>query len=288
MSGFGSGKVEREGYEVSVEIKTVNHRYLDFNIRMPRNLGKFEDDVRKTVSKRLSRGRVDLYINFANRHTGMQNVVLNETLLDAYLERLHEMAESRKVKDDISVMTLARLPELLTVEEEHEDEEFLRRLLLDAVEEAANGLVKMREAEGRTLCEDMDSRLDTLLAITETVDKRSGAVVEEYREKLKTRITELLKEVALDDAKLANEVAFYADRSSINEEVVRLKSHVQQMRKMMKEKEPQGRKLDFLIQELNREVNTIGSKSADIDIARAVIDAKAEIEKLREQVQNLE
>lgn len=288
MSGFGAGKVEREGYEVSVEIKTVNHRYLDFNVRMPRNLGKFEDDVRRAVSKKLSRGRVDVYINFANRHTGTQNVVLNETLLDAYLNKLHEMADSRKIKDDISVMQLARLPELLTVEEEHEDEEFLRQLLLDAVGEAADGLLKMREAEGKTLSEDMDGRLDTLLATTEMVEKRSGFVVEEYREKLKARITELLKEVALDENKLANEVAFYADRSSINEEVVRLKSHIQQMRKMMKEKEPQGRKLDFLIQELNREVNTIGSKSADIEIARAVIDAKAEIEKLREQVQNLE
>lgn len=288
MSGFGASKCEREGYEVSVEIKTVNHRYLDYNIRMPRNLGKFEDEVRKTISKRLSRGRVDLYISFSSRHAGAQTVVLNEILLDAYLDKLREIARTKEIRDDISIMQMARLPELLTVEEEHEDEEFLRRLLLDAVDSAIDGLLKMREMEGRALCEDMDARLTKLLDITVTVDQRSENVVEEYREKLKTRITELLKDVTLDETKLANEVAFFADRSSIDEEAVRLKSHISQMRKMMKEKEPQGRKLDFLIQEMNREINTIGSKSADIEISRAVIEAKSEIEKLREQVQNLE
>ncbi|MDP2891578.1 MAG: YicC/YloC family endoribonuclease [Bacillota bacterium] len=288
MSGFGSNRCEREGYEIAVEIKTVNHRYFDFNVRMPKNLAKFEDDIKKCIQKRISRGRVDVFINFANRHPGAKNVILDEVLLDAYLTRLHMMARRRKLKNDISVMQLARLPEIIAVEEEHEDENFLRKLVIEAVDGALDGVVKMREMEGQALCGDILSRMDSVSKLADAINGRAGRVLEEYAVKLRARLSELLKDIAVDDTRLAAEAAIYADRCDITEEVIRLKSHIAQTKKLLILQEPQGRKVDFLAQEMHREVNTMGSKSLDTEIATAVIEAKAEIEKIREQAQNLE
>lgn len=288
MSGFGSCRCAREGYEISIEIKTVNHRYFDFNARMPKNLMKFEEDIRKCVQGHIARGRVDVFVSFANRHPGAKRVILDETLLGAYLDKLREMGRNRKLKNDVTVMQMARLPEILSVEEEHEDEDFLRNLVTEAAEGALASLLQMRKAEGETISRDIASRLETVVKLADKAGERVSAVRDEYAEKLRARIIELLRETVVDEARLSAEVAFYADRCDITEEVVRLKSHITQLRKLLVSAEPQGRKADFLTQELHRETNTMGSKSADIVIAEAVIEAKAEIEKIREQVQNLE
>jgi uncharacterized protein (TIGR00255 family) len=288
MSGFGSYRCAREGYEISIEIKTVNHRYFDFNARMPKNLNKFEEDIRKCVQGHIARGRVDVFVSFANRHPGAKRVILDETLLDAYLDKLREMGRIRKLKNDVTVMQMARLPEILSVEEEHDDEDFLRNLVTEAAEGALESLLHMRKAEGETISRDIVSRLETVAQLADRAGARVSAVRDEYAEKLRARIAEILRETVVDEARLSAEVAFYADRCDITEEVVRLKSHIAQLRKLLASDEPQGRKADFLTQELHRETNTMGSKSADTIIAEAVIEAKAEIEKIREQVQNLE
>lgn len=286
MTGFGYYEYSENDITVTIEIKTVNHRYFDIFLRMPKQISAFEDRVRAIISDRIQRGKVDVYITCDNKAEDATDVVLDERLAEAYSNALKALAARLGLRDDISVSTLARFPDILKVEKK-EDDDRVGGILEKAVEEAVSSLLEMREKEGEKLRESMVLNLNTVKAYLERIKEKAPMVVKEYKEKLEARIEELTG-MSIDPARLAVEVAIYADKCSIDEEIVRLGSHIDQMRDMLDKGSPVGKKLDFLIQEMNREVNTIGAKAADLDITRYVVELKSEIEKLREQVQNIE
>jgi len=286
MTGFGYYEYSEDDITFTIEIKTVNHRYLDLFLRMPKQISAFEDRVRAIISERIQRGKVDVYITCDNKGDDAVDVVLDEGLARAYTNALKAMAGNLGIKDDISVSTLARFPDILKVEKK-EDDERIGLILEKAVEKAVSSLVEMREKEGEKLKESMVQNLQNVKAYLEKIRERAPMVVKEYKEKLEARIEELIG-MKIDPARLAMEVAIFADKCSIDEEIVRLGSHIEQMKDLLNQGSPVGKKMDFLIQEMNREVNTIGAKAGDLDITRYVVELKNEIEKLREQVQNIE
>ena len=289
MTGYGRGDCEIDGRQMTIELKSVNHRFLDLAFRMPRNLMFVEDAARRAIGARLSRGHVDVFVTYRNLRTDARTVQVDEALFGAYADALRSLAElsGSGLRDDRTLMGIARMPDVMTVTEADEDQDAVRALMLAALNEALEGLVAMRGREGDTIRADLSGRVDAIERMTAAVEARYPETVEEYRQRLKSAVAELV-DSGVDENRLLMEVAIMADRSAIAEEIVRLNSHVQQLRALLDTTEPVGRRVDFIVQELNREVNTISSKSQDIPITRLTVDMKAEIEKLREQVQNIE
>ena len=288
MTGFGRATAIKDGREMTIELKSVNHRYLDLGFRMPRHIGFIEDTLRTALSKRLSRGHVDVYVNYRNTRQDARKVDIDQTLLSEYISAALSANEKLQLRNDITLSSALRLPDVTNITEAEEDRDAVCELALTAVEMAADELISMRSQEGARLYNDLSMRADTVLSLTEEIALRAPVVVEEYRVKLGERVEKLLEKTEVDRARLATEVALFADKASIDEEIVRLRSHVVQMHRELESTEPAGRKLDFIVQEMNREFNTIGSKANDSAITERVILGKAEIEKLREQIQNIE
>jgi uncharacterized protein (TIGR00255 family) len=288
MTGFGRGECQEESKEFLVEIKTVNHRYSDVFIKMPRQISFLEDKVRDLVSKAISRGKIDVYITFNSFGIDSKCILFDEALAKAYINAVEALRDKFGLKDDITVSLISKYPDVLRVEQAEEDEEKIWSMLKVATENALRSLVSMRENEGEGLKNDLAARTAYIEKVLKEIELRSPDVVKEYKQKLETRIKDLLEQQTIDENRIAMEVAVFADRCSIDEEIVRLGSHLNQMREALSLEQPVGRKLDFLIQEMNREINTIGSKANDLIITRNVVEIKSEIEKLREQVQNIE
>ena len=288
MTGFGRGKAARDGREITIELKSVNHRYLDLSFRMPRHVSFLEDALRTGIGAALARGHVDAYVNYRNTRTDARTVEIDGALLGAYMTAGREAAASFSLEDDLTLSNALRLPDVTTVTEADEDREAVTALAKEALALALSELKAARAGEGKRLCADLSARLETICEIAAQIAQRAPLVVEEYRVRLNERIEALLGKTEVDRQRLATEVALFADKASIDEELVRLKSHAAQMRELFSGAEAAGRRLDFVVQEMNREFNTIGSKANDGEITRRVILGKAEIEKIREQIQNIE
>ena len=288
MTGFGRATVASDGREITIELKSVNHRYLDLAFRMPRHIGFIEDVLRQLLTEQLSRGHVDIFVNYRNTRTDARTVVIDEALMGAYLSAARKAAAQYELRDDITLSAAMRFPDVTDVIEAEEDRDAVAALAREAALRAVTAMIRMRAGEGERLCNDLLNRVTTVESIAGKIDVRAPFVVEEYRTKLSERIESMLGGVEVDRTRLATEVALFADKASINEELVRLASHITEMRKVLGADEAAGRRLDFIVQEMNREFNTIGSKANDAEITSLVIAGKGEIEKIREQVQNIE
>ena len=288
MTGYGRAVGVFADKQITVEIRSVNNRYLDCAVKLPRLYAFCEDAVKQAVKQSVSRGKVDVFVTVNLTQSSDVTVGLNRPVLEGYLAAMKSMAEDYPVRDDISVSTLSRLPDVFTVEKAEQDEDALKAQLLGVVAEALAGYDAMRRVEGEALARDLTAKADAILEKVAFVETRSPQSVAEYREKLLARMQEVLGSTAVDEARILTEAAIFADKVAVDEETVRLRSHLDQLRTMLGSREPIGRKLDFLMQEINREANTMGSKCADLEIARAVVDVKAELEKIREQIQNIE
>lgn len=286
MTGYGRASREMDGRQLTVELKSVNHRFLDISFRMPRNLMFLEDDARKTIGARLARGHVDVFMTYRNLRADARKISVDRALFDAYAGALEGLSDSG-LRDDRSLMTIARMPDVMVVTEADEDQDAVRDLMKQTMGEALDQLVAMRQREGEAIKKDLSFRVDEIERMTGEIEARYPHTVEEYTQRLRNAVAELVGS-NVDETRLLMEVAVMADRSAIAEETVRLHSHVKQLRDYFESNEPIGRRIDFIVQELNREVNTISSKSQDIPITQLVVDCKAEIEKLREQLQNIE
>lgn len=287
MTGFGRGEASQDNITFSVDIKTVNHRYSDISVRLPRMVSPLEEKVREYIGSKLNRGKVDIYINYDSFGQDTK-VKLDTNLASAYVDSLNILKQQFGIKDDISLSLLTKFPDILKLDTEEKDLDFLWSILYSAIEQAVGSLVEMRSREGERLCKDMVEKLDSINATIDEMKAKSPDLVEVYKNKLYDKIKEMTKDMQLDENRLLTEVAIFADKSSIDEEIVRLKSHIEEFKKTLYVKGAIGKRLDFIVQEMNREVNTIGSKSSDLGIVNNVIAMKTEIEKIREQVQNIE
>lgn len=288
MTGFGRGEYKSEKQDFLIEIKTVNHRYSDLFLKLPRQLSFLEDKVRETISKSISRGKIDVYVSYDEHGDDSRSVQIDEPLAKAYIKSIETLRDNFNLRDDISVSLVARFPDVLKIEKTEVDEDETWQGFKKALDAALDSLVKMREVEGEGLKKDMVERASYIKSIVKIIEDYSPQVVRDYKQKLENRLKELLDQQVVDESRIAMEVAIFADRCSINEELVRLNSHIKQFKQTLDMDQPVGRKLDFLVQEMNREINTIGSKANDIEIAKHVVEIKSEIEKIREQVQNIE
>ena len=288
MTGYGKSEQTIDSLNVTVEIKSVNHRYFEFSARVPREYGFLEEKLKKYCNSLITRGKVECYVSVEDLEEREMEVNVNETLAAGYVKALKELSERFGLKDDISAVTLSRYPDVITLHKASEDEERIWNAVKPVAETAVSKFIEMRETEGSKLRGDILSRADYIIECVEFIEGRSPETVREYNEKLKQRMKELLGDAAVDEQRLLNEAAIYADKIAVDEETVRLRSHISQLREFMNSSEAIGRKLDFLVQEINREANTIGSKAQDVDIAKKVIAIKAEVDKIREQVQNIE
>lgn len=289
MTGYGKATVSRDNRELTVELKSVNHRFLDISTKIPRAFIAYEDVIRSGLSNGLTRGHVDVFINYSRQGDADKVVAVDLSLAAGYVKAARELAETfPELHHDFNVNALMKSPDVLTVEQADEDETVVREMLTEAVNEAVCNLNKMRETEGNALRRDLLGKIDNVERLLCTVKQYAPMVVEQYRDKLTARITEALDGVQLDEARLASEVCFFADKSCIDEEITRLTSHIARARELLSQEEPVGRKLDFLVQEFNRETNTICSKSSYLDLTNTALEMKNEIEKIREQIQNLE
>jgi TIGR00255 family protein len=288
MTGFGRAEEITDNYKLSVEIKSVNHRYLDLNIKMPRRFFPFEADIRNIVKEYVSRGKVDLFINYLDFKDKAGGVYLNKNIVEKYLDIGLELCKEYKIVDDLKVSHLLQLPDVISIDEPELDEDEIKSRLFTVLNKACKVFLSTREAEGEKLFTDMSSKLKVLADTTENIDKRYPEVLEEYKAKLTLKVNELLSGASIEENRIATEVTLFADKIGIDEEVVRLFSHIKAMNDEMKLDTGIGRKLDFLAQEMNREANTILSKSTDLNIADYAIILKTEIEKIREQIQNIE
>ena len=291
MTGYGRGEAQFEGRTVVIEVRSVNNRYLDCSVKLPRSYIFAEDAIRTRVQSVISRGKVDVFVNITNTGGEAVSVTVNEPLAKAYIDalwRLFELGSGQRVRMDYYATDLARFPDVLTVEKQEEDQDTLKEQLMMALDLALSDFTAMREREGARLEADILGRADAVERLVAQVEARSPETVNDYRARLEAKMAEVLQNTQIDESRLLTEAAIFADKVAVDEETVRLRSHLSQLRELLKQGGPVGRKLDFLIQECNREANTIGSKCSDIEIARHVVDIKAEIEKIREQVQNLE
>lgn len=289
MTGFGRGEVQYNQKYFLIELKSVNHRYVDINIKMPKSFTYLEENLRQKIKEQIRRGRVDIFITHENLGESDLQVKPDLALAKEYLTALEEIQKQLGVKNDISVSLLAKFPDVIKIEKKEEDEDEIWRCLEEGLTTAIDRLMEMRIEEGYKLKEDLVKRLDKITELIEMIRKRSPEIVQEYRQRLTDRIKEILDEgFTLDDNRVIMEVALFADKSNITEEIVRFKSHIHQFRSTLEEEDSVGRKLDFILQEMNREVNTIGSKANDLTITNFVVDIKSELEKMREQVQNIE
>ncbi len=288
MTGYGRNEAVIDGKKIYCEIKSVNHRYSDYSIKVPRNLGFLEDRIKKIASEKISRGKVDIYVGIEYCETSDRKIYLNTELAKEYLTALWQMRDELGLRDDISVMNVARLPDIFRAERLEEDEDKLWEAVSSVVRAALDEFTAMREREGERIEKDLTDRIEYMRSVAAKVEQRSPETVEEYKNRLYTKIKEVLDGKEVDEARVLTEVAIFADKVAVNEETVRLCSHFDEFYKIISSDEPAGRRLDFLIQEINREINTTGSKANDIEIARYVVELKGETEKLREQVQNIE
>ena len=288
MTGYGRAVQTVGGREFTVEVRSVNNRYLDCSVKLPRMVSFAEDAVKQAVKAAISRGKVDVYISVKSEAEMDTKITLNAAIAEGYLNAMRQMVETYGVKDDISVSTLSRLPEIFTVEKPQVDEDQLKADLLEVVNAALEGYNAFRAAEGAALDADLRSRGNTILELVAQVEAGNGQTVIDYRTKLYNKLKEVLSNTNIDENRILTEAAIFADKVAVDEETVRLRSHLEQMNNMLTAGGAMGRKLDFLLQEMNREANTIGSKCTDVRLARIVVDIKAELEKIREQTQNIE
>ena len=288
MTGYGRAVETVNGREFTVELRAVNNRYLDCGVKLPRSVSFAEETVKQAVKNSISRGKVDVFISVRSENAADAKVSLNTAMVEGYLAAMKQMVENYPVKDDISVSLLSRMPEVFSVEKPEVDEEQLLADLLSVVGKALEGYDAMRTTEGAALDRDLRSRGQTILELVAKVEAGNGKTVEDYRTRLENKLREVLENTAIDESRILTEAAIFADKVAVDEETVRLRSHLEQMNNMLTGGGAVGRKLDFLLQEMNRESNTIGSKCTDVELARIVVDIKAELEKIREQTQNIE
>ena len=288
MTGYGSAKGSVEGQEFTVELKSVNNRYLDCSVRLPRNFLFAEDTVKQAVSAGVSRGKVDVFVSAQASQDSGTVVSVNEELARGYRDAVARIAETLGLESGLNAFSLARFPDVLTVERRELDKDKAAAALSEITAKAVEEFNAMREREGERLRRDMLGKLETIEGLVSVVEERSPQTVKEYRERLEARLRDILADRSLDEQRVITEAAIFADRTAVDEETVRLRSHIAQFRTMLEEGSPIGRKMDFLVQEFNRESNTIGSKCSDASLAKVVVDLKSEIEKIREQLQNVE
>ncbi|OHW62633.1 hypothetical protein EUAN_11980 [Andreesenia angusta] len=289
MTGYGRGEFQESNKSFVVEIKTINHRYNDILVKMPRHISHLEEMVKRSIKEKVNRGRVEVYINMESVEGNDVEVAVNLALAKSYKEAAEKISRELSIAGELSLESIMKFPDVLKAEKLEDDEDELKRALYGALEKAIEALVGMRSREGEKLREDMIEKLGNIDSKISEIEKRAPLVVSEYKEKLNQRISDMLEgKYELDESRLANEVAYFADKSGIDEELVRLRSHISQARSTAQSEGAVGKKLDFIVQEMNREANTIGSKVGDIDITNMVVDIKTEIEKVREQVQNIE
>ncbi|MCM1244210.1 MAG: YicC family protein [Roseburia sp.] len=288
MTGYGRFETENDTSRLTVEIKSVNHRYCDISLRLPRNLAMFDADIRKQIKDNVSRGKIDVYIAYESNREGNSLITYNKAMASSYFELLKKISADFQIEAEIDALSLSRYPEVYTVEEEQVDEETLQELVRTAVGGALENFIAAREKEGAHLKEDLIGKLDYLNTVTDEIAKRAPEVFAEYKERLTSKVRELLGDTKLDENVIATELVVYSDKICVDEELVRLKSHIRHMKDTLEQEENVGRKLDFIAQELNREANTTLSKANDIVVSNQGILLKTEIEKIREQIQNLE
>lgn len=288
MTGFGRMESVKDKIKITVEMKAVNHRYLDLNIKIPKKLSIFEIEIRTALKKAIQRGKVDVFITFEDSSETASVLHYNETLAGEYIKYFRQMADKFHLEDDIRVSTLARFPEIFTMEDQDADETALKEVLNEAIQGAAAKFLDSRMREGENLKKDMLDKLDELLVNVDFIEKHSPQIITNYQEKLKTKVKELLDDKQMDESRIAAEVTIFADKICVDEEIVRLRSHILAVKNALTEGGSIGRKLDFIVQEMNREANTILSKSTDLAISNIGIELKTSIEKLREQIQNIE
>ncbi len=288
MTGYGRYEEIAGGKKIMAEIKSVNHRYADYSIKIPRYYGFLEDKLRCLIAERVTRGKIDVFITIESYGESDRDIILNEELTRDYLNALRELRDKFGLPDDISVMSVARYPDIFKTERRDEDEEEIWALVEHTVNQALDAFCDMRSREGGRIEKDLRGRIEYMKTLAAKVDELSPKTVEAYKERLYAKIKELLEDREIDETRLLTEVAIFADKVAVNEETVRLSSHFEEFYRIIESGEPAGRKLDFLIQEINRETNTIGSKAQDVEVAKIVVTLKGEIEKLREQIQNIE
>lgn len=289
MTGFGRGENSDDKRKFIIEMKSVNHRYNDIIVRMPRHLSYLEEKIKKMIKENIKRGRIEVYINLENINDSDFKIDINLNLAKEYKSALSLLNKELSLEDIIHLEDITKYPDIINVEKEEEDEDIIWDTLYPALDNAITNLESMRVREGEELVFDINKRVDYIKKMSNVVENRAPLVVEEYKIKLENRIKKLLDSpVEIDESKLANEVAYFADKANITEEIVRLYSHIEQLKDTLSSNDTVGRKLDFIIQEMNREANTIGSKASDIDITKDVVEIKSELEKIREQVQNIE
>ena len=289
MTGYGKQSLSIDGREYQIEIKSVNHRYLDINIKMPKTLSYLEDTIKKEISEKIKRGKIDVFITFENNSQEGKNIKINKELAKLYINQLKELAQEEKISSNIEVIEIAKFPDILTIKVDEEDEK-IKQEIIQTTQEATNKIIEMKNIEGEKIAQDLLQRISNIENKIIEISKKSTGLIEEYVVKLEKRIKEILKTEDVDKSRLAQEVVIYADKCSIEEEITRLKSHIFQFRNLItsNNEEPIGKKIDFLIQEMNRETNTIGSKANNLEIVNGVIEIKTQLEDIREQVQNIE
>lgn len=288
MTGFGRAIKEFDGYVITVELKSVNHRYFEFFSRCPRQYGFIDDKIKAFINSKVARGKVECFVGIEALDTDCADVVVNKTLATAYVNALNELADEYDLHRDFGASTISRFPDVFVLRKAEEDEEKIWSFVEQTAEQALDSFIGMRAVEGEKMYNDVYSRTQFILDCVTYIEERSPETVKEYNDKLVERVHNLLGDATLDESRILQEVAVYADKVAVAEETVRLRSHISQLRDFLNSDEAIGRKMDFLVQEINRETNTIGSKCNDVDIARKVVDMKAEIEKIREQIQNIE
>lgn len=288
MTGYGKGIAENDDARVTIEMKSVNHRYLDLNIKLPKKLNFLESQVRNKISESIFRGKVDVYITLNEHSDACYQVSINDAIAQKYYDSISAMAEKIGVDNDLKASSLSRLPDVIELEEVEADEDSLKSLVMEALDACIAQFVQARIAEGNRLEQDLIAKMDEMLELVKKLEERSPQIIEEYRARLLSKVHEILEDTKIDENRIAQEVVIYADKICIDEEMVRLKSHVAETRSVFELDKEVGRKLDFLAQELNREANTILSKSTDVEIADIGITLKTLIEKVREQIQNIE
>lgn len=288
MTGYGRAEQINGGLDISFELKSVNHRYFDFSLRSPRAYSFLDDKIKTFIKDKVSRGKIEAYLHLEELESEVAQVSINKPLLEGYLSAFNTLEKDYEIRNDVSVTHIARLPEVLCVKKAPADEEAVWESVKPVVEAALKNFIKMREAEGEKLKADVISRAENILENVDFIEERSPQTVKEYTEKLTLRIKEVLEDKTVDESRILTEAAIFADKVAVAEETVRLRSHISQLSAMLNSEQAVGRKLDFLVQEMNREANTIGSKCQDVNITKKVLDIKAEIEKIREQIQNIE
>ena len=288
MTGYGKQSLNVEKREYQIEIKSVNHRYLDINIKLPKSISYLEDAIKKEISEKIKRGKIDVFVTFENNSQEGKNITINKELAKLYIEQLKELAQEEKISSNIEVIEIAKFPDILTIKVDEEDEK-IKQEIMQTTQEATSKIIEMKNIEGEKIAQDLLQRISNIENKIMEISEKSTGLIQEYVVKLEKRIKEILKTEDIDKSRLAQEVVIYADKCSIEEEVTRLKSHIYQFRNLIaNNNETIGKKIDFLIQEMNRETNTIGSKANNLEITNGVIDIKTELEDIREQIQNIE